>query len=288
MISDILTKYAYFIPHREASTAKDLAYLLYKTIIAQHGTPTEIRSDRDKLFTSQFWQSLMDLMGTHQKMSTAYHPQTDGQTERTNQTLEQYLRCYVNFQQNDWVQLLPIAQFAFNNHKSITGISPFYANYGKHPNIERDPRGLKPIAEKAQISVEKLQDLHKALQKELQEISEKTTTQANRKRSEGPDFQEGEKVYILRKNIKTQRPSDKLDHTKIGPYKIKKKLGPVTFEIELPKGMNIHPVFHKSLLGKAPRNAKPGPVLIHEEPNSQYTTLKRYWTANPLTDNLIT
>jgi hypothetical protein len=103
------------------------------------------------------------------------------------------------------------------------------------------------------------------LKEELEKIQQKTTKQSNKRRSEGPDFQEGEKVYILRKNIKTTRPSNKLDHTKIGPYKIKRKLGPVTFEMELPAGMNIHPVFHKSLLEKAPPNAKPGPVLIHEE-----------------------
>jgi hypothetical protein len=265
VINDDLTKYAYFVAYKEASNAEELAYTFYKTIIAQHGTPREIRSDRDKLFTSQFWQSLMDLTGTHQKMSTAYHPQTDGQTERTNQTLEQYLRCYVNFQQNNWVELLPIAQFAFNNSTAVTGISPFYANYGRHPNIDKDPRGIKPIAEKAKISVDRLQELHKMMKEELQKIAKRTTMQANKKRSEGPDFQEGEKVYLLRKNIKTQRPSDKLDFTKLGPYKIKRKLGPVTFELELPAGMNIYPVFHKSLLEKAPQNAKPGPVLVHEE-----------------------
>merc|ERR1711977_316759 len=103
------------------------------------------------------------------------------------------------------------------------------------------------------------------LQKQLKKIAEKTTKQANKKRSEGPDLREGDPVYIIRKNIKTQRPSDKLDHTKIGPYRIKRKLGPVTFELELPEGLNIYPVFHKSLLEKAPPNAKPGPVLVHEE-----------------------
>jgi hypothetical protein len=264
VIVEELTKYAYFEPYRESSTAEDLAYIFMKTVVARHGTPEVIKSDRGTVFTSQFWKSLMDLSGTHQKLSTAYHPQTDGQTERTNQTLEQYLRCYVNYQQNNWVQLLPIAQFAFNNSTASTGISPFYANYGLHPNIEKDARGVKPIAKQAQISVTNIQKLHLMLKEELVRLSKQTTKQANKKRSEGPDFQEGEKVYILRKNIKTQRPNDKLDHTKIGPYKIKKKLGPVTFEIELPAGMNIHPVFHKSLLEKAPQDATPGPVLIHE------------------------
>ena len=265
VINDILTKYAYFIPYKEASTAEELAYTLYKNIIAQHGTPEIIKSDRDKLFTSQFWQSLMDLSGTHHKLSTAYHPETDGQTERTNQTLEQYLRAYVNFQQNNWVELLPIAQFAFNNSSTVTGISPFYANYGRHPEFDKDPRGKRPVAERAQVSIDKIQQLQKMLQSELQKITTKNTTNANKKRSEGPDFKKGEKVYILRKNIKTLRPSNKLDQTKIGPYEIKEKLGPVTFELILPEGINIHPVFHKSLLEKAPQDATPGPVLIHKE-----------------------
>jgi RNase H-like domain found in reverse transcriptase/Integrase zinc binding domain/Chromo (CHRromatin Organisation MOdifier) domain len=270
VINDRLTKLAYFIPYKESSTAEELAYTFTKTIIAQHGVPQEIVSDRDKLFTSQFWQSLADLLGTKHKLSTSYHPQTDGQTERTNQTLEQYLRCYLNYEQDNWVQLLPVAQFAFNNNASATGVSPFFANYGFHPNLNRDPKGIKPIAEKANISVEKMKELHKMLKEELDFISKRTTEFANRKRSEGPDLKEGEMVYLLRKHIKTKRPSDKLDHTKLGPYKIKKKLGPVTFELDVPEGMRIHPVFHISLLEPAPRNARPGPTEIDEETQTPY------------------
>ena len=161
--------------------------------------------------------------------------------------------------------MLPIAQFAYNNSTAVTGISPYYANYGRHPSIDKDARGMKPLAGKARISVEKLRSLHDMMKDELKKISEKTTIRANKKRSEGPDFQGGEKVYLLRKNIKTQKQNNKLDHTKIGPYKIKNKLGLVTFELELPAGLRIHPVFHKSLLEKAPQDATPGPVLIHEE-----------------------
>ena len=207
----------------------------------------------------------MDLTGTHQKLSTAYHPQTDGQTERTNQTLEQYLRCYVNYQQNNWVELLPVAEFSFNNSTSVTGISPFYANYGRHPRFDQDVRGIKPVAQRAQIKTNQIKQLHEAMKNQLEKIHQKTAENINKKRSEGPDFQEGEKVYIIRKNIKIIRPLGKLDHTKIGPYQIKRKLGPVTFEIELPEGMNIYPVFHKSLLEKAPLGAKPAPIAIHEE-----------------------
>jgi hypothetical protein len=206
VIVDRLTKYTHLVPYKEASTAEELAYTFMKTIIAQHGTPDEIISDRDKLFTSQFWQSLMDLLGSKHKLSTSYHPQTDGQTERTNQTIEQYLRCYINYEQDNWVKLLPMAQFAFNNNASATGISPFYANYGRHPNIDRDPKGLRPIAEKAQIAVEKLQELHKNLQEELSFITQKMAQYANKKRSEGPALEEGGMVYLLRKHILPRRP----------------------------------------------------------------------------------
>ena len=88
---------------------------------------------------------------------------------------------------------------------------------------------------------------------------------ANRKRSKGPDLWKGGMVYLLRKNIKTKRPSDKLDYTKLGPFKIQDKLGLVMFRLELPKGMRIYPVFHISLLELAPDNAKTGPIHIDEE-----------------------
>ena len=265
VIVDSLTKFAYLEPYKEASTAEDLAYIFNKVVIARHGIPDRLVLDRDKLFTSQFWQSLMDQMGTKQKLSTSYHPQTDGQTERTNQTIEQYLRCYLNYEQDNWVKLLPMAQFAFNNSASVTGISPFYANFGKHPNIIKEPKGLKPIAEKANVSINRMKELHDMMQHELEFISEKMAKHANKKRSEGPDLRKGGMVYLLRKNIKTKRPSDKLDHTKLGPFKIQDKLGPVTFRLELPKGMRIHPVFHISLLEPAPDNARTGPIHIDEE-----------------------
>ncbi len=248
VIIDRLTGYAHMEPCLKTLTAEHFAYLLTKTVIAQHGTPEEIISDRDKLFTSNFWKSMADLLGIKHKLSTAYHPQTDGQTERTNQTMEQYLRCYVNYDQDNWVQLLPIAQLAFNNSTGPAGISPFYANHGFHPRIDRDPKGIQPLAEKANVSVSKLQALHAKMKTQIEQLRQRTAATANKKRSEGPDFQEGEMVYLSRKNIKTQRPSEKLDHTKLGPFRIRERKGPVTFKLDIPEHMKIHPVFHKSLL----------------------------------------
>ncbi|XP_044721262.1 integrase core domain-containing protein [Hirsutella rhossiliensis] len=103
VITDRLTKYGYFLPYKEASNAEELAYVFLRTIVSNHGLPNEIVSDRGSTFVAKFWQALMAQLGTKHKLSTAYHPQTDGQTERLNQTLEQYLRCYISYEQNDWV-----------------------------------------------------------------------------------------------------------------------------------------------------------------------------------------
>jgi len=109
VVTDRFTKFGRFIPYRETWTATELAHVFIKNVVANHGMPEQLVSDRDKLFTSNFWTALMQHLGVKHKMSTSYHPQTDGQTERLNQTLEQYLRCYVNDRQDNWISLLLLA-----------------------------------------------------------------------------------------------------------------------------------------------------------------------------------
>ncbi|PNH26348.1 hypothetical protein BJF96_g10337 [Verticillium dahliae] len=161
VVVDRLTKYSYFLPYKATGTAEDLAYVFLRNIVGQHGLPKELVSDRDKLFTSNFWKSLIAQLGAKHKLSTAFHPQTDGQTERTNQTLEQYLRCYINYQQDDWVTLLPIAQFAYNSSPSeSTKESPFYANYGYNPTAyaERREAPDTPKATNIAVNIRKIQE----------------------------------------------------------------------------------------------------------------------------------
>jgi hypothetical protein len=257
------------IPYKESSTAEDLAYTFLKTIVANHGTPDEIISDRDKLFTSKFWATLIALLGTKHKMSTAFHPQTDGQTERLNQTMEGYLRCYVNYQQTNWVGLLPMAQFAYNSATTeTTKISPFYANYGYHPEAYKTPLQGR-LAEDATVQVEQLKSLHQELATDIRFLSQRSASYYNKGRSMGPTLKKGDRVYLIRKNIKTARPSDKLDHKKLGPFKISEVKGPVNFKLELPKTMNIHPVFHISLLESAPKDAPRAPLTVIEPVNPE-------------------
>lgn len=254
VIVDRFTKYAYFLPYLKTGTAEDAAYVFLRHVTAQHGMPDELVTDRDKLFTSNFWKSLMAQLGPKLRLSTAYHPQSDGQTERTNQTLEQYLRCYVNHPQNDWVKLLPLAQFAYNSAPSeSTRTSPFYANYGYQPTAYGEARETidSPRATK---TAEQIKDLHDELRTDLEATRQRMTHYANQKRMKGPSFKEGDHVYLLRKNIKTTRPNSKLDFKKLGPFKISKQLSDVSFRLDLPKNMRIHNTFHISLLETAHPN----------------------------------
>ncbi|SLM33361.1 Ribonuclease H-like domain [Lasallia pustulata] len=197
--------YGKFVPYLEGSTAEELAYAIYKNVVADHGLPMQIITDRDKLVVSKFWQSLMDLMGVQHKLSTAYHPQTDGQTERLNQTLEQYLQNYVNYQQDNW--------------NATIRCTPFYANYGFEADVKNVPRGLQSVAQRAKVKVKHLIQLHQQLHQDIAFTSQQTAKYYNNKRKKGPSLKEGDK---------------KLDHTKLGPFHIKKKLGPDVYKLQLP------------------------------------------------------
>jgi transposase InsO family protein len=275
---DRFTKMAHFSATKTTANAADVARLFLQDVYRLHGLPTDIVSDRDKIFRSTFWQHLLALLGVKPNMSTAFHPQTDGQTERVNQSLEQYLRVFCTYQQDNWQELLPSAEFAYNNavHAS-TGKSPFLANYGYHPNsastfVPRTPRSDNPAAEDM---IKTLRDLHKQLALDLAEARDTQARFYNRKvKKAPPQFKEGKRVWLLRRNIKTTRPSDKLDYKRLGPFTIQKRIGRAAFRLKLPATMRIHPVFHVSLLEPVRANDIPGrvqepspPVIVedHEE-----------------------
>ncbi len=138
VVVDRLTKIAHFIPCHKTVTGEETARLFIDNVYRLHGLPNDIISDRGTQFTSKFWQSLFKILGVDIKLSSAYHPQTDGQTERVNQVLEQYLRCTINYHQDNWVDLLPLAEFAYNNTlQGSTQQTPFFANYGHHPRFDQ-------------------------------------------------------------------------------------------------------------------------------------------------------
>ena len=270
---DRLSKYAYFIPFQETSTAGDMAYVFLRQIVSNHGLPEEIVSDRDKLFTSKFWTALVEQLGTNHKLSTAYHPQTDGQTERTNQTLEQYLRSYVSYQQDDWIRLLPLAQLAYNSAVTeTTRVTPFFANYGFEPGVQHAPkyRDNNDIVPQAYVEITKMATLWHQLRQELAFVRDRMAEYANKRRIEGPTFERGDMVYLTRRNIRTRRPNDKLDFKKLGPFMVEGRISNVSYRLKLPDTMRIHPVFHISLLEPAPPGTQPDEETEIEDETPEY------------------
>ena len=245
---DRFTKMAHFAPCSKAISGEGLADMFLKHVVRLHGLPNDITSDRGPQFISHFWQRLLEILNISANLSTAYHPQTDGQTERVNQVLEQYLRCSVNYQQDDWVDLLPMAEFAYNNTlHSSTGVTPFFANAGFHPrfNISIPTTSVNPSAEER---AHLLEDLHRDLSLELNLASDRYKDQADRHRMSAPTFVVGDMVWLLRRHIATTRPCVKLDYKKLGPFRITECVNPVTFRLALPPHFRIHDVFHVSLL----------------------------------------
>ena len=152
VVVDYLTAYGIFIPFKKGSDAKQLAHTFHKEVVSRHSMSEELISDRDKLVTLKFQTSLISLLGVNHRLSITYHPQTDGKTERLNQTLEQYLRCFLNYKQDNWVEWLPTIILAYNSAFSESiGISPFFANYGYKPTTSYGMGTVESIVSKTKI-----------------------------------------------------------------------------------------------------------------------------------------
>jgi len=240
---------AHFLPLRKnGKTVADLAVIFAREIWKYHSLPTDIVSDRDSRFTSGTWKEFLQLSGIWPRMSTAFHTQTDGQTERLNQTIEAYLRAFVGKEHDDWVWLLPMADFAYNNSTTTgNGMSPFYANYGFHP-VAMDPPITEPFNPASQVYAHWMHTVHDESRKGLEDAQERMRRYTDPTRKEPPAYQVGDLVMLNGRNIKTRRPSKKLDHKNHGPFQIEKIVSLLAARLLLPRKWKIHNVFHISLL----------------------------------------
>jgi hypothetical protein len=276
VVTDRLTKMRHFVACNQNVNAEDLADLFVNHVWKHHGLPDDIFSDRGPQFAARFWRHLCQRLRIAPKLSSAFHPQTDGQTERMNGIMEQYLRAYVAYQQDDWNLFLPLAEFAGNLLPSeSTGASPFFANYGFDPRIDFDldnPAGPHPAEGRAFDVASHFARLHDFLRSEMLRAQHRYQEGADDRRTPAPIFREGESVWLKAQNIRTERSSRKLDHRRLGPFKIKKVISPHACELELPATMRVHPVFSVSLLDPAAddplpgqRNPPPPPIIVDEE-----------------------
>src|SRR5258708_22416204 len=172
VIMDRLTKQSLFIPTHDTADAPQLAQLFLTHIFSKHGAPGHVTSDHSTEFVSHFFHSLGSLLSMKLHFTSGYHPEGDGQTEQINQVLEQYLHAYMNYQQDNWALLLPLAEFAYNNATSTTtGVSPFFANKGYHPRLLMNLLALSSSSE-AQCYMVDLDQLHSQLKVSIAEAQE--------------------------------------------------------------------------------------------------------------------
>jgi len=251
VVIDHFTKMAHFLPlPQNGKTAADLAVIFAREVWKFHSIPTDIVLDRDSRFTWEAWQELLKILRIRPRMSTAFHPQTDGQTERLNQTIEAYLRAFISHEQNDWVRLLPMAEFAYNNSVTMGhGITPFYANYGFHPRSMNPPEEEdEPINPASKAYGHWMTTIHDEARKGLEAAQERMRRYTDPGRKPPPAYQVGDLVMLSGRNIKTRCPSKKMDHKNHGPFQVEKIIKPLAVRLTLPQKWKIHDVFHVSLL----------------------------------------
>ncbi|MGH2637868.1 MAG: RNase H-like domain-containing protein, partial [Rhabdochlamydiaceae bacterium] len=222
VVVDRLTKMVHLTACRITITAPQVASIIWREIIRHHGIPTSIITDRDPRFTSKFWQELWKLMGSDLRMSTAYHPQTDGQTERTNRIMEEILRNYVSDSQDDWDRHLTAVEIAINNsQQSSTQFTPFYLNHGRDIKLPMEVAMSRLDSSKNPSAAESIKQLHNDIEKAKEAIKKSQTQQgryANQHRRLAPNYQEGDRVMLSTENMR--QFGGKLVSKYVGPLKV--------------------------------------------------------------------
>ena len=304
---DKLTKMVHFAGTNKEVTAMEYARIFVDTVFRLHGLPEVIISDRDPRFTGKFWRALFDLLGTDLRFSTAFHPQTDGQSERMIQTLENFLRPYVKAHPQTWSQSLMLAEFAANNAVNVaTGYSPFYLNTGDHPLVPSalmHGGGVSSGVEAVQTMVDRMKTALEEAQANLSVAQTRAQAYVNKSRRE-ETYEVGDEVVLTTRHIPvSQHLPAKLRRRWVGPFKIAKVISPVAYGLDLPPAWRVHPVFHVSNLKRFKRSKEferedqpPPPVMVEGEEEYEVEAILRHkgkgarrlylvmWKGYPITE----
>ena len=272
---DRFSKQIHLVPTTTNLNAEGMAKLYRDHIFRLHGIPRKFIHDRGPQFESKFMKELYRLLGIQGNSSTAYHPQTDGQTERINQEVENYLRMFIAPRQSDWAEWLATAEFAYNNREhSSTKQSPFFLNYGRHPYSGSNPR-REPVNEAAGQFRDRMRQTHEEAQTALEQAALAMKKYYDRNRGQSVQYQPGDRVMLEGTFIRTDRPMKKLDDKCYGPFVIDHKVGSSAYWLRLPATWRkVYPVFNEALLTpyKEPQfpsqqhKSPPPPTIIDETP----------------------
>ena len=261
---DRLSKMVHWVPCTKTLSAEATAHIFKDHVFRHHGLPEVIIGDRDRRWSGLFWSSVFRSLGTKVRLSTAYHPQTDGQSERANRTMEEVLRSYVHPRADDWDQHLIDAEFAYNSTtQRSTGRSPFYTAYGYHPRTPADlynPQHVEDVPA-AEAFTRSMLEGHAAAKAALEQAQQRQMRQYDKRTARTP-FKEGSWALLESKRYRFQGGEHhKLRQPWLGPYRVRRMVGPNAAELELPHKVKVHPVINVSRLkaykGRADRDGAP-------------------------------
>mgnify|MGYP002655008442 CR=1 FL=1 len=247
---DLFTKAAHFTPTNKTCSAQQLATLFLNNVYRHHSLPKVLVSDRDPRITSVFFKTLFTKLGSRFNISTSYHPQTDGQTERTNRTIQQILRSYVHPFHDDWADYLPIAEAAYNQAvSSATGVSPFEAMYGYMPRTPATAALSPSHVPAADSYIRRMEDIRALIRANLEKAKAQQSVHADTHHRD-LIFSIGDKVRLDTEHLQlVDQPCSKFRDRYVGPFTVAEVISPVVYRLNLPASMTrVHPVFHISRL----------------------------------------
>ncbi|KAL2077728.1 hypothetical protein ACEWY4_027232 [Coilia grayii] len=262
-VVDRFSKSVHFIPLPKLPSAKETADLMVRHVFRLHGLPVEVVSDRGPQFTSRFWQAFCKLLGASVCLSSGFHPQSNGQTERANQLLETVLRCLASQSPSTWSQQLPWAEYSINSlTSSSSGLSPFECCLGYQPPLF--PAQEREVGvPSAQAFVRRCHRTWRRARNALLRASDRMKSQADRRRTAGPRYRVGQRVWLSTQDLPLKVDSRKLTPRFIGPFPVSKIISRAAVRLKLPFNLRrIHPTFHISRIKpflSSPMHPRPVP-----------------------------
>jgi hypothetical protein len=246
VVVDRAKKQIHVVPTMAETSALGLAKLYRDNVWRYHGLLDSIISDRGLQFAAALMKELNGLLGIKTKLSMAFHLQTDSQTERVNQDVEQYLRIFTSHRQHDWLEWIALGEFAYNNKvHSVIQVSSFYASYGYNPRMGVEPR-RQSKNEAVDNFASRMKSVHEEAQAALTKARDEMKRYTDQTRGEAPEYQVGQKVWLEMTDLNLKHPSKKLAEKRIGPYLITEIISLNAVKLKLPWSIKIRPVVNVS------------------------------------------